>query len=74
MTTDKDLEEIYREYLEEDIIAYLAENQHISIEKAMDIYYNSELAEKIYQGKYGVQYLDYKVLVAMLCNEKFQAA
>ncbi|MBQ9725687.1 MAG: hypothetical protein IJV56_10200 [Neisseriaceae bacterium] len=62
MIDDKDFEEIYREYLEEDIISYLAETRHISLEQAMDLYYNSKIAEKIYQGKYGIEYLDYKVL------------
>jgi hypothetical protein len=40
----------------------------MSLEKAMDIYYNSRLAGKIQEGKYGVQYLDYKVLVQILCE------
>ena len=66
MIDDKDFEEIYREYLEEDIISYLAETRHISLEQAMDLYYNSKIAEKIYQGKYGIEYLDYKVLVEMM--------
>ena len=30
------------------------------------MYYNSKLAEKIHEGKYGVQYLDYKVLCDIL--------
>ncbi len=62
------LERIYQESLEERIISYLAETEKISLEKAMNIYYNSKLAGKIYEGEYGIQYLDYKVLVQILCE------
>ena len=63
---DKMLENLYQERLEERIIAYLAENRHISLESAMKAYYDSKLAEKIYQGLEGVQYLDHKVLAQIL--------
>ena len=68
------LERVYQESLEERIIIYLSETKGISLEMAMDIYYRSALAEKIYHGVEGVQYLDYKVLVQILCemeNETF---
>ena len=54
--------------MEERIIAYLAEQKKISLEKAMNVYYNSKLADKIQRGVEGIQYLDYKVLVQILCN------
>ena len=60
------LERIYQESLEERIIFYLAEKEKISLEKAMNIYYSSKLANRIHQGEYGIQYLDYKVLVQIL--------
>ena len=60
------LERVYQESLEERIISYLSEEEKISLEEAMNIYYNSKLANRIYQGEYGVQYLDYKVLVQIL--------
>ena len=60
------LERVYQESLEERIISYLAETENISLERAMDIYYHSNLAEKIHLGVEGVQYLDYKVLVQIL--------
>lgn len=63
---DETLEEIYQENLEEDIIAYLAKEKDISFEDAMDEYYHSKLADKIHSGRYGVQYLDYRVLGEML--------
>ncbi|MCI6767895.1 hypothetical protein [Porcincola intestinalis] len=62
------LEKIYQEGLEERLISYLAEKNCISLEKAMDIYYHSNIAKQIYAGAYGVQYLDYKVLAQMLMN------
>lgn len=60
------LERVYQENLEERIIAHLAKMCDFSYEKAMDLYYGSKLADKIYLGKEGIQYLDYKVLAQML--------
>jgi len=62
------LERVYQENLEERIIAYLSEIRGISLEKAMNIYYHSKLADKIHRGVEGVQYLDFKVLVQILCE------
>ena len=63
---EKILENVYQENLAERIITHLTEKCHFSYEKAMDIYYSSKLADKIYMGKEGIQYLDYKVLVQIL--------
>lgn len=60
------LERIYQENLEERIIAHLAKTCGLPYEKAMDLYYNSKLSDKIHLGKDGIQYLDYKVLVQIL--------
>ena len=60
------LEKVYQERLEEQLIAFLAKEENLSLEKAMDIYYSSRLSEKIHEGMEGVQYLDYKVLVQIL--------
>lgn len=62
------MERVYQENLEERIIAYLSEQKGISLEHAMSIYYNSRLADKIQHGAEGIQYLDYKVLVQILCD------
>ena len=62
------LERVYQESLEERIISYLAEIMNISLDDAMEKYYNSKLADKIYRGEYGVQYLDYKVLAQLICE------
>ena len=63
---DRILEQVYQENLEERLITYLAEVRELTLEKAMDIYYHSKLADKIHQGMEGVQYLDYKVLAQIL--------
>ena len=60
------LEKVYQESLEERIIGHLAESKGLSYEIAMDIFYHSRLAEKIYSGAEGIQYLDHKVLVEIL--------
>ncbi len=62
------LERIYQENLEERIIGYLSETRDISLEAAMDVYYRSKLADKIHRGIEGIQYLDFKVLVQILCE------
>ena len=63
---EETLERVYQENLEERIIAYLAEICDVSYEKAIDLYYGSKLSDRIWQGKEGIQYLDYKVLVRIL--------
>ena len=63
---DRILEQTYQERLEERLIARIADRHGISLEKAMDIYYNSSLAETIHWDLYGIQYLDYKVLAQIL--------
>ena len=62
------LEKVYQENLEERIISCLAEKEKLPLESAMDIYYRSKLADKIHQGTEGIQYLDYQVLVDILCE------
>ncbi len=71
---EKVLEQVYQEKLEERIIAQIAADHSVPLEKAMDVYYNSELADKVHKGIEGIQYLDYRVLAQMLGeieNEKF---
>ena len=66
MTDGLILEKAYKEALEESIIACLAERKGLSLEEAMDKYYNSRLSGKIHEGAYGIQYLDYRNLVEIL--------
>ena len=68
MIDEKVIEKIYRERLDENIISHIAEQNSLSLEKAMDIYYGSKLAKKISQGKYGIQYLDYRNLAQVLMD------
>ena len=63
---EKVLEEVYQERLEEKIIEFISEKHGIDYRTALDIYYSSKLAGKIHEGRNGVQYLDYKVLVEIL--------
>ena len=63
---DNTLEKVYQENLEERLISYLSEKNGITLERAMHIYYNSKLSEKIHTGKEDIQYLDYKVLGDLL--------
>lgn len=71
--TDKELEEFYRELLEEDIVFCLSKRHNIPLEQAMHLYYTSKLAERIYAGQYGIQYLDYTVLTDILDKELKEA-
>lgn len=66
MLDEKILEEIYQEKLEERLIEYISERYKIDYQSAMELYYNSKLANKIHNGRYGVQYLDHKVLADIL--------
>ena len=66
MTDGTILENAYQEALEESIISCLTETKGVTLEKAMDIYYNSKLSTKIHEGLYGIQYLDYRNLVQIL--------
>ena len=64
------LEKIYKERLEEKIISHLAEVKNLDLQTAMDIYYQSKLADRIAAGEYGIQYLDYKVLAQILTESE----
>lgn len=67
--SDVELEAFYKEHLEESIIKKLSKQENISLDEAMNLYYNSKLANYIHEGKYDIQYLDYKVLTDNLIKE-----
>lgn len=67
--SDLELENIYTEHLEEDIVLQFSKKNNVSLEKAMQIYYQSKLANWIHSGEFGVQYLDSAVLVELLEKE-----
>ena len=63
---DKVLDQSYKERLEEKLISYLADTKNLTLQDAMDLYYHSRLSNRIEQGEYGIQYLDYKVLAQIV--------
>ncbi len=60
---NQEIDRIYKQNLEQDIITYLAEVCSLDIREAFDIYYSSKLSELIEEGAYGIENLDYKYLV-----------
>ena len=70
MTDRKMLTSFYRQNLEGDIIRCISVEKGLSLEKAMDIYYRSKLAEQINEGKYGIDNMDYKYLAEDLIENE----
>ena len=63
MSDSKELNTIYKQNLENDIISYLADLQNIEWRESFDIYYNSKLSLLIERGEQGIANLDPKYLV-----------
>ena len=55
----KFVRQMYREYLEEDIIFQISKTHKVDLENAMRIYYNSKLAEQVYNNEKSIQHLNY---------------
>ena len=72
MNESEQLEKIYVQTLENDIIKYLAYRLEINNREAMDIYFKSKLCQQIHDGKYGIQYMDYKYLAEDLMENELQ--
>ena len=70
MTNRKQLEEIYKQNLENDIINTISEMKGIDLRKALDIYYSSKLAEQIENGSYGIENMDAKYLAEDLIENE----
>lgn len=70
MVDQKNLEKIYKQNLEESIVAYLSEQKGISLSDSMDIYYRSKLSMQINEGLYGIENMDYKYLADDLINNE----
>ena len=70
MTNRKQLEEIYKQNLENDIINVISEIKGIDLRKALDIYYSSKLAEQIENGSYGIENMDAKYLAEDLIENE----
>lgn len=65
-----DLKILYKQNLEESIIQYLAKINHIELRHAMNLYYQSTLAQQIASGKYGIENMDYKYLAEDLMENE----
>lgn len=70
MTDRKQLSELYKQNLENDIIKFLADMKQIELRKAFDIYYSSKLAEEIAEGTYGIENMDAKYLAEDLIENE----
>lgn len=64
------LDFIYKQNLEENIIEYLSEKKKIDLRQAMDIYYKSKLSEQIAKGVLGIENMDYKYLAEDLMENE----
>ena len=62
MENNKDLEEIYKQNLENDIINTISKVKQINLQAAFNAYYTSKLAEQISKGSYGIDNMDAKYL------------
>ena len=56
----KEIDFIYKQNLESDIIEYLSQRLKIDLRDAMEKYYSSKLANQIENGENGIDNLDYK--------------
>lgn len=70
--SDIELEQFYKEHLEESIVKEVSIQKKISLDESMNLYYSSKLADYIHEGKFDIQYLDYKVLTDYLLKELSQ--
>ena len=70
MTDRQALTSFYRQNLEGDIIRYISDAKELPLEQAMDVYYRSDLAVQIQDGKYGIDNMDYKYLAEDLIENE----
>lgn len=66
----RQLEEVYKQNLESDIISALSEIKGIDLRKALDIYYSSKLAGQISKDRYGIENMDAKYLAEDLIENE----
>lgn len=72
MKDKNQLEEVYKQNLENDIINIVSEEEGIDLRQAFDIYYSSKLAEQISNDSYGIENMDAKYLAEDLIeNESY---
>lgn len=66
----KQIEDIYKQNLENDIIKAIAKIKGIELRKAFDIYYSSKLASQIADGICGIENMDAKYLAEDLIENE----
>ena len=71
MVDKKQLEEVYKQNLENDIINVISEMKGIDLRKAFDIYYSSKLAEQISNDSYGIEILKCRLFKKYRTNIRF---
>ena len=72
MVDKKELEEVYKQNLENDIINAISKIKKIELRKAFDVYYSSKLPEQIEKGEYGIENLDAKYLAEDLIENELK--
>ena len=70
MVDKNQLEEVYKQNLENDIINAVSEMKGIDLRKAFDVYYSSKLAEQISNDSYGIENMDVKYLAEDLIENE----
>ena len=70
MVDKKQLEEVYKQNLENDIISAISQMKRVDLRKAFDIYYFSKLAEQIANDSYGIENMDAKYLAEDLIENE----
>ena len=70
MVNKRQLEEFYKQNLENDIINTISEMKGIDLRKALDIYYSSRLSEQILNDSYVIENMDAKYLAEDLIENE----
>ena len=70
MVNKTQLDEVYKQNLENDIINIIAKIKGIELRQAFDIYYSGKLAEQIEKGSYGIENMDAKYLAEDLLENE----
>lgn len=70
MVERKQISEVYKQNLENDIIMAIADIKQLNLRKAFDIYYSSRLASQIADGSCGIENLNAKYLAEDLIENE----
>lgn len=70
MIDRKQLDKIYKQNLENDIINTISQMKGINLRKSINIYYSSKLAEQIENGSCGIENMDAKYLAEDLIENE----